>query len=262
MPKARRIIPTNNKRHLREKLSLRALALFASLTLVGAATSFGQAERFDLPIWTINQSAPLPGALYPMLAYPGAGVQICATWNPSVAACTTLATTYASASGSACPSNAQLVSSQPGSSCSGVADAVGGVGGFAAPGTYAYVLTTTYGAYGPYVFGVDAAGAYCPLAGCAFTDPVTFGPTTFNVQTLAQLQSAITLCSTSSCSILITANIAIPSNLSIPSNIALIFGGGQLQPATSTTLTIPGAPASCSAAARFHLRRRSALSCR
>ena len=164
MPKARRIIPTNIKRHLREKLSLRALALFASLTLVGAATSFGQAARFDLPIWTINQSAPLPGALYPMLAYPGAGVQICATWNPSVAACTTLATTYASASGSACPSNAQLVSSQPGSSCSGVADAVGGVGGFAAPGTYAYVLTTSYGTYGPYLFGVDAAGAYCPFA--------------------------------------------------------------------------------------------------
>ena len=138
--------------------------IVAALLLVPASAA-AQYARFDFPEYTINQSAPIPGGMYPMLAFPGVAVQLCSTWNSS--ACTALLQTYQTAAGTACPTSAQLVSPQPGSTCSNATDATGDLGGFAAPGNYAYFVTTAQGTYGPYLFGVDAAGAYCTLVtGC------------------------------------------------------------------------------------------------
>src|SRR5271166_97186 len=102
--------------------------LLLSLVLFGlCASAFGQASRFDYQVTTINQSAPQPGGMYPMLAIPGAAVQICNAPANAVP-CTNYATTYTSAAmTTACPSNAQFT--RPGSNvCVANADAEGGFG--------------------------------------------------------------------------------------------------------------------------------------
>jgi hypothetical protein len=128
-----------------------ALALFSSCKIQA------QTARFDIPVWTINSSSPQPGAVYPMLAFSNAGVQLCSTWNGS--GCTAKLQTYTDITGSTpCSLTAQLVAAEPGSACSARADASGGVGGFTQPGTYAYFISTGYGTFGPYVFQVAGLG--------------------------------------------------------------------------------------------------------
>ena len=136
-----------------------------------------QASRYDGTVYTVNQSAPLPGAMLPVLALSGATVQVCSTWNTS--GCTALLQTYQSTTvslGNECPTTAQLYNALA-SSCSATADVSGGWGIWATAGSYAYFVTTSYGTYGPYPFGIDAAGAYLPLTGGALTGPVSFGVT-------------------------------------------------------------------------------------
>lgn len=145
--------------------------LVVTALLLVPASAAAQYGRFDFPEWTINQSAPIPGGMYPMLAFPGVTVQLCATWNNT--ACTSLLQTYLTSTGTACPTNAQLVSPQPGSTCSATTDLTGDLGGFALPGAYAYFVTTSQGTFGPYQFAVDAGGAYCPISGCTFTAPIS-----------------------------------------------------------------------------------------
>jgi hypothetical protein len=155
--------------------------LLAVLFLIVCASGFGQASRYDGTVYTVNQSAPLPGAMLPVLALSGATVQICSTWNST--ACTGLLQTYQSATVSGpnqCPTSAQLYNALA-SACSSTADVSGGFGIWTLPGSYAYFVTTSYGTFGPYPFGVDAAGAYCPLAGCTFTGPLSGPSFTGNV---------------------------------------------------------------------------------
>jgi hypothetical protein len=104
--------------------------------------------------------------MLPVLALSGATVQICSTWNST--ACTGLLQTYQSATVSGpnqCPTSAQLYNALA-SACSSTADVSGGFGIWTLPGSYAYFVTTSYGTFGPYPFGVDAGGAYCPATGC------------------------------------------------------------------------------------------------
>ena len=115
----------------------RAISILAILCPLFA---FGQAARWDYQVTTINQSAPQPGGMYPVLAIPGSAVQIC---NAPVNAvpCTNYATTYTSATmTTACPSNAQFT--RPGSNvCVANADAQGGFGFWSSAGIYQYTVT-------------------------------------------------------------------------------------------------------------------------
>jgi hypothetical protein len=121
--------------------------------------AFGQAARWDYQVTTINQSAPQPGGMYPVLAIPGSAVQIC---NAPVNAvpCTNYATTYTSATmTTACPSNAQFT--RPGSNvCVANADAQGGFGFWSSAGIYQYTVTTTYGSSGPYDLTTSSGQAF------------------------------------------------------------------------------------------------------
>jgi len=129
-------------------------------TLVGlflmAPIARSQAVRWDSHALTINSSAPLPGALYPVLAITSATVSIC---NYSATdACPTLATTYTDATGTtACPTTAQLTASQS-AICTPNTDAEGAIGAWLTAGTYQYNITTSYGQFGPFQFSVGAGG--------------------------------------------------------------------------------------------------------
>jgi len=136
----------------------RGLAIaIALLFLCGSA--FGQTVvRWDLGAYTTNNASPQPGQMVPVLALPFSTVQICATWTTGVAACNTLATTYTdSTGGTPCSTDTQLTPAL-GGACTNQVDSAGSMGVWIDAGAYAYVLTTSYGVFGPYPFEVGAGG--------------------------------------------------------------------------------------------------------
>lgn len=136
--------------------------LISLLLLFMGLQVFGQtASRYDNIVSTINQSAPIPGGLYPALYIPNSGVNICLAPANAVP-CTNFATTYTNAAESAtCPSSATPANNtpltRPGSNtCVGNSDGQGGWGVWMNPGTYQFTITTVQGSYGPYDFTVAA----------------------------------------------------------------------------------------------------------
>lgn len=122
-----------------------------------------QAVRYNGNVYTINASAGQPGALYPVLANTSATVQIC-TYSVS-STCPTLAASYTNAAqSSSCPTTAQLTPSNSGA-CTAAVDAQGNFGAWLVAGNYQYMITTTYGTFGPYDFtvGGGAAGGVASL---------------------------------------------------------------------------------------------------
>jgi len=134
------------------------MKLLRWLLILASLPAFGQAVRTPpLSVYTINSSAPQPGALYPVLANTNATVQICAYSTSQT--CPSLATTYTNASESAtCPTTAQLTPSNSGA-CTAQVDSQGGFGAWLAPGNYQYMVTTSYGTFGPYDFTVGGGGS-------------------------------------------------------------------------------------------------------
>ena len=148
---------------------LRWLLIFACLP------TFGQAVRYNGNVYTINSSAPQPGALYPVLANTTATVQICG-YSPSQT-CPSLATTYTNAAqSSSCPTTAQLTPSNSGA-CTAQVDAQGNFGAWLVAGNYQYMVTTSYGTFGPYDFTVGGGGG----SGVASLNTLT-GALTLSVQ--------------------------------------------------------------------------------
>ena len=169
--------------------------MLSIIALLGISRlSFGQASRYDWTVSTINQSAPQPGGMYPVLNIPGSAVQICNSPANAVP-CTNYAVTYEDAAQSAtCSAPTQLT--RPGTNvCVAGADAQGGFGLWIASGNYQYTVTTTYGSFGPYDFSVGGVGGAANPAGPAFAvnfansavtqfqgDPsITINPTTHNL---------------------------------------------------------------------------------
>ncbi len=113
---------------------------------VWLATSFAFAQTpvyvKPFPIYPASGSINTP-------SFPNATVNVCN--YPSIGVpCTNLATTYrAPLTSLVCPSSAQLVASSAGN-CASTTDALGNLGFWALPGTYAYTITTTAGSFGPY----------------------------------------------------------------------------------------------------------------
>jgi len=125
--------------------------------LLASLPAFGQAVRYNGNVYTINASSPQPGALYPVLANTNATVQIC-SYSTSQN-CPSLVTTYTNASQSgSCPTTAQLTPSNSGA-CTASVDAQGGFGAWLAAGNYQYMVTTSYGTFGPYDFTVGGGNS-------------------------------------------------------------------------------------------------------
>ena len=146
--------------------TIKGFAIALLLLLMGI-DAFGQASRYDWTVSTINQSAPQPGGMYPVLNIPGSAVQICNSPANAVP-CTNYAVTYEDAAQSAtCSAPTQLT--RPGTNvCVAGADAQGGFGLWIASGNYQYTVTTTYGSFGPYDFSVGGVGGAANPAGPSF----------------------------------------------------------------------------------------------
>ena len=131
--------------------------------------AFGQAVRYNGTVYTINSSAPLPGALYPVLASASATVNICnapaagftvlnAATQSISNGCTNFATTYTNSSqSSTCSAPTQLTRTNS-TACVGNVDGEGTFGAWLPAGTYQYTVTLSYGSFGPYDFSVGGTG--------------------------------------------------------------------------------------------------------
>lgn len=153
---------------------------------------FGQtASRYEGNIYTINSSAPLPGGLYPVLAYPGATIAICNAPANAVP-CTNYATTYTNASEAGiCSAPAQLTRDNS-TTCVSPADAEGGFGVWMAGGTYQYTVSTAYGNYGPYDFSVGSGGSggvTLPFPGLVYATSAVGGTVATSPQIVAALNT-------------------------------------------------------------------------
>jgi hypothetical protein len=132
----------------------RAIKIIVALSVTLFPLScFGQATRWDWQVTTINQNAPQPHGMYPVMTIPQSSIAFCNSPANAVP-CTNYATTYTSSAGTGtCPSNAQLTRSNS-SVCVSTADAQGGFGAWFKPGNYQYTITTQYGSFGPFDFSV------------------------------------------------------------------------------------------------------------
>lgn len=136
--------------------------LIAVLMFLLPSCIAAQAVRYNGNVYTINTSAGQPGALYPVLANTSATVQIC-TYSVS-STCPALATTYTNATASAtCPTTAQLTPSNSGA-CGAAVDAQGNFGAWLVAGNYQYMVTTSYGPFGPYDFTVGGGASSVGVA--------------------------------------------------------------------------------------------------
>ena len=200
---------------------LRWLLIFACLP------AFGQAARYQGNVYTVNASAPQPGGLYPVLASTTATVQIC-TYS-TTQTCPSLATTYTNSSqATSCPTTAQLTPSNSGA-CTASVDAEGGFGAWLAAGNYQYMVTTSYGTFGPYDFTVGGGGS----SGVASLNTLT-GPLTLTIQGYTCTPSGTTLGCTE------TAGIAITSFTGCSGSEEL----GQTVSSPTCTVTYTGSPTS------------------
>lgn len=134
---------------------LSLLFLMVALLIGSGATISAQAIRFETVAQTTNAQCT-PGSLCPLLAVPGAQMQIYSTY-PSVPATTFTDVT----AGTPCPAFAQVT--LPGSfSCTTSSDAAGNLGVWVGQGTFYYTLTYPAsaggGIKGPFAFTAGAAG--------------------------------------------------------------------------------------------------------
>src|SRR5215472_4831495 len=146
------------------------LAVLLLLPLLASA----QAVRFSGNVYTLNTSAPRPGALYPVLATTSATVAIC---TYSSATCAATVTTYTDATATtACATTAQLTPPASGA-CTAVVDKSGNFGVWIAAGTYQYVVTSQGRTYGPYPFTVGGGGGGGSGTVTSFAAPSASWPT-------------------------------------------------------------------------------------
>ena len=147
--------------------------LIPLLLLFVATACFGQAARYNGTVYTINASAPLPGALYPVLASTSATINIClapatgftvlnaATQSISTG-CTNFAPTFTNAAQSGTCSFPTQLTRTSSTTCVKNVDAEGGFGAWMVAGTYQYTITLSYGSFGPYDFTVGGGGGGPP----------------------------------------------------------------------------------------------------
>jgi hypothetical protein len=154
---------------------MKKFGILISLFLMSSPV-FAQAVRWDWNVQTINTIAPLPGAMYPVLAIPGAGISFCNAPANAVP-CTNYATTYTSVTATTtCPSTAQLTRSNS-ATCVAKADSLGGFGVWITSGTYQYTVSTVYGNFGPYDVTVGFGSGPISGTSASFSGTVSAGAT-------------------------------------------------------------------------------------
>jgi len=125
-----------------------------------APLAFGQAVRVDIPLLTSGPNVPTAGGPFPQALWlSNATIQIC-THPATLNSCSYVPTYTDVGSGTQCPGTQQLVA-LPGNTCSANAGIVGNIGVWYAGGTVDYIVTSSYGTYGPYtVTGINGGGNY------------------------------------------------------------------------------------------------------
>ena len=129
-------------------------AIIAGILFLFSLSAFGQNTRWDLPITTVQAQG---GNLLPVYAIPGAGIKF---YSCSGSVCTTLATTYISAtSGTTCPVSPtpMQVTLNGSSTCVSTADPYGNMGAWFQAGQYMATITAQGGSYN-YYFTVGSGG--------------------------------------------------------------------------------------------------------
>lgn len=143
------------------------------LLLLITASAFGQAIRVDVPIQTYgpnvaSAAGPLPQALW----LSNATVQVC-QHPASIGSCTPVITYNDYAEDAQCPTLTPLVQ-LPGTSCTASAGTAANVGFWYGGGPVDYIITSSYGTFGPYTISLGASGSnYLPLSGGHVTGAVT-----------------------------------------------------------------------------------------
>lgn len=153
---------------------LKALHVFLLLLMASGFAAGQVAPRVDVPLLTYGPNVPSSGGPLPQALFiSGATVQVC-THPATLTSCTPI-TTYTDATlGTPCPSNAQLTQ-LPSTTCTASAGTAGNVGFWYGGGTVDYIVTTTYGPFGPFTVSTYSVGPYLPISGGSLTGPL-LGP--------------------------------------------------------------------------------------
>lgn len=133
-------------------------ALIAGILFVLSLSAFGQNVRWDLPITTVQAQG---GNLLPVYAIPGAGIKF---YSCSGSTCTTLATTYISATSSTtCPVSPtpMQVTLNGSSTCVSSADPYGNMGAWFQQGQYMATITAQGSSYN-YFFTISTSASSDP----------------------------------------------------------------------------------------------------
>lgn len=201
---------------------LRWLLLFAL-----ASPLIAQNVRFDLPIYTTQAQG---GNLLPVYAIPGASVSFYSCTNN---VCSTLATTYNSAtSTTACSTGSQVVLNGS-AACVSTADSSGNMGGWFTAGQYMATITHSGQSYN-YYFTITGSGS----SGS--------GVTSLNTLTgaLSLICANGLTCNTSGSTITISTSTAFAINSFTGCNGSLELGANVTSPTCSQTYTATPSSAS------------------
>ena len=143
-----------------------------------ALTAFGQAVRVDIPLLTAGPNVSINGTPLPTALWlSNATIQIC-THPATLSACSYITTYTDSTEGTSCPGTQQIVN-LPGNTCSSLSGTLGNIGFWYAGGTVDYIITSSYGTFGPYSVSSGTGGSSCSTFSCLATGtigvPVTVG---------------------------------------------------------------------------------------
>lgn len=150
------------------------------LVLLFPMLAFSQAVRVDIPLLTSGPNVPNPGTALPAALWlTNPTVQICA--HPATLSSCSYVTTYTdSTAGTACPGTQQLTQLPAPSTCSSLAGTLGNVGFWYGGGTVDYIVTSSYGTFGPYtISGINGSGNF--ISSTATGQQTMAGPLLANV---------------------------------------------------------------------------------
>jgi hypothetical protein len=158
---------------------MKRIALLTLLMLTAAA-AWSQAVRVDIPLQITGPDVPITGGNLPQALWlANAQIQVCV--HPATIASCTPATTYNDyAKDAQCPSNAPLVL-LPGVSCVSSVGAAADIGFWYGGGIVDYIVTSSYGTFGPYSVTGGNSASSGSVTSISFTGDGTIfqtGPTT------------------------------------------------------------------------------------
>ena len=139
--------------------------LILTALLLSSLACFSQAVRVDIPLLTSGPNVSINGTPLPTALWlSNATIQIC-THPATLSACSYITTYTDSSEGTACPGTQQIVN-LPGNTCSSLSGTLGNIGFWFAGGTVDYIITSSYGTFGPYTVSAGSTGGGCSTFTC------------------------------------------------------------------------------------------------